>query len=414
MSLPQGIRQYTHHGKRPSTTRLIGVIAALLLLAGCGTAPAPRPDPPTLSVIEAYYALQAVDDLQTRGIIDADTAAAQRHYYLDAASTQPGETLTREALREQIFQADAGWWRFITFVNIIWLFASLMIVLALGYIFAHYIFPLLKQIPLTFYELLLYAACFGLLYIAWDRFDPQVGQFVAMPSLLGILPLMTWSYDRHVLSRSRQRTSNRRGNERRLLLLQHLMMTGVYVAAALLFDSELIGFFAVLDALLVIVLAGVPELIAFVLRQKRENAIEEIVLIITLAMVLIWVGAEVAGLSGPYLLFEPAVYYIGTYIYFVALEVVASRFYPRERDKFWWWQGVAVISGVGVLFIGVMLEIDTMQETAGTFLLIYLLTKYIEIANWRRYWVWAMLGLGLILYGVALLLNQYPAFFLFG
>jgi hypothetical protein len=55
-----------------------------------------------------------------------------------------------------------------------------------------------------------------------------------------------------------------------------------------------------------------------------------------------------------------------------------------------------------------------MSETAGTFLLIYILTKYIEIPNWRRHWAWASLGLGLLLYVFALLINEFPQFFLLG
>jgi hypothetical protein len=315
----------------------------------------------------------------------------------------------------------------VSFVNIIWLFASLMIVLAFAFIFATYILPLLFLIPVTFYELLLYAACFGLLYVAWDRFEPDVGQFLVMPALLGLQPLMVWSYERHVARRiqrrdKRQREEDPEGKQPRRsfnayripLLIQHCAMLAIYIVAAVLFDSQLIGFFAVVELLIVLGLAGVPELIAALLRMKLSDALEEIALIVTLSLMTVYIVGEALGAEGVYLLFESAVFFIGTYIYFTLLAVVASRFYRRERTRYWFWQMAAVLSGVGALFVGVMLEIDTMQESGGTFLLVYLLEKYVEMLDWGRYWVWAMLGLGLILYGIALLINQYPGYFLVG
>jgi hypothetical protein len=69
---------------------------------------------------------------------------------------------------------------------------------------------------------------------------------------------------------------------------------------------------------------------------------------------------------------------------------------------------------VGALFIGAFWNISVIQEIGGTYLLIYVLEKYIESFNWRRGWAWALLGLGLLLYGMALLINTYPQFFLLG
>ncbi len=408
--------------------RRLWIVLVLLLLAGCGsgeTVPPPDSADLTLDVIQAYHALVALDDLEARDVLDETTAATQRDYYLGVASEELGQSVTRAQLTDLVFEENQGWWRFVTFVNIIWLFASLMIVLAFAYIFAHYILPLLFMIPVTVYELLLYTACFGLLYIAWDRFEPDIGQFVAMPALLGLLPLVTWSYERHVVNRRRRRPTpppdgdpprprRRFANYRLPLLLQHSAMLGVYVVASLVFESELIGFFAVVEALVVIGLAGVPELIAGLLRMKLHDAIEEIGLIVSLALVMFYIVGETIGADGAYLLFEPAVFYIGTYIYFTLLAVVASRYYRRERTRFWFWQIAAVVSGIGALFVGVMLEIDTMQESGGTFLLVYMIEKYVEMLNWKRHWAWAMLGLGLLLYGIALLINQYPGYFLMG
>lgn len=408
--------------------RRLWILFVVVVLAGCGSGeaiPPPNSGDLTLDVIQAYHALVAVDDLEARGVLDTATADRQRAYYLGVAAAGVGQPLTRAELTALVSEENQGWWRFVTFVNIIWLFASLMIVLAFGYIFAVYILPLLFLVPVTVYELLLYAACFGLLYVAWDRFAPAVGQFVAMPALLGLLPLVTWSYERHVVRRLDQRAAQptAEGEEpperpfsayRTPLLIQHSAMLIVYGGAAIAFESELIGFFTVVEFLLVLGLAGLPEFIAWLLRMDLINALEEIGLIVTLALMTVYIVGEYLGVAGVYLLFEPAVFYIGTYIYFTLLAVVASRYYRRERARYAFWQAAAVASGVGALFIGVMLEIDAIQESGGTFLLIYLIEKYVEMLDWGRYWAWAMLGLGLLLYGIALLVNQYPGYFLLG
>jgi hypothetical protein len=409
------------------------VIVIGLLLAGCGTvdtAPPLRSSDLTADAVNAYYALRTLDDLQARDVLDADTLTEQRDYYLAQASDSLGQPVTQAQLEALVFEEGQGWWRFVSFVNIIWLFASLMIVLALIYIFARYIFPLLTLVPVTVYEILLYVACFGLMYVAWAEFEPDVGQFVVMPALFGLIPLMPWSYARHVIvprqrrrrklaetrTPDEQKTHSARWNrfQRRALLVQYAVLLVIYSAATVIFESEFIGFFSVMVLLVVLGLAGLPELIATLLRMEMFNALEEIALIVSGAMMLIYMAAEVYGFSGAYLYFGAAIYYIGTYVYFTVLAVIASRFYPRERDKFWLWQSVAVASGIGALFLGTMLEIDTLLESGGTFLLVYLLTKYVEMLDWRRHWAWAMLGLGLLLYGIALLVNQYPSYFLLG
>lgn len=376
----------------------------------------PAPDPQSLE--EIYYGIIAIDNLEARGILESDNAEAQRTYYLIKAEQLTGHSWTLIELERRVGDTSLQrWLRVLSFVNIIWLLASLMIVLAVGFIFTKYILPILIAIPVIIYEVLLYSACFAFIYVAYRYFTPDIGQYVAMPGILGLVPLMPWSYVRRVQKRneSREKTVvNVFWDDRVPLIMQYSILTVIWGASAIVFESQLIGFFAVSAILVVLTASGIPEQLHKILRLEKHNY-APVVLLISGFVLALYIMGEIFAWLGYYRYFSEAVYATGTYVYFSSLAVLASRWYTRKGNegRYWLWQVVAVISGVAALFIGTVWEIYRLQQVGGTFLLILLLEKYIELFNWKRAWVWAMLGLGILLYGVALVINQYPQYFLF-
>lgn len=362
----------------------------------------------TLSLTDVYYALTTVDDLETRGILSSSEAVSQRSYYLAQAEIVTGGSITRLELESQLFD-DTSWWRFISFVNIIWVFASLIIVMSLSLLFVRYIVPLLKMIPIVVYEIILYFACFGLIY-SGQFATATASQFVALPGVLGLAILLPFSYKRR---RPEQLKTLEYEQVKRPIILQNLILMMIWGATAIAYDSQLIGFMTVAVFMaMVTATRAVPALLASI--GLDDNSAGRELLVMSFLLLLTYIVMVVRDVVGIYHVFEVGVHWLGAYGFFGALEWMSSRWRKTQSMKSYiYWQFIAVLSGVGAIFIGQFFEIEALTEVGGTFLLFYILSKYIEIPNLRQYWLWASLGLGLILYVIALVINQYPELFLF-
>jgi hypothetical protein len=418
------------------------MLMGILLLAGCSTQTSTPTNTSIYNLDTLYYYLQAVSDMETSGVLSPADAASQRAFYLQEAQVINGEPLTEAQLADHLFSnEEQSWLRFLNFVNLIWAFASVIIVLSSVWIFAKYIFPILKQIPIIVYEILLYAACAGFIFGGLYA-DTGIRQFVALPGVLGLFFLLPFSYGRHIvkqpfnttepvaedivntqLSIAQDAATTQRESRaqlsaervRRDFMLENLVLTVIWGAIAIAYESVMIGFLTIL------VLMGAMALSPFVPRFVERMGFKRYdlgatVLVISFVLVMIFFATEVLNFHGIYAeVFKPAVFWIGTEAYFTALTVLAVRWYHREKPgRYLRWQIVSIVSGIVALYIGTYWNIPVIQEIAGTYFLIYLFEKYIEMQDWRRRWAWASLGLGIMLYIAALLINIYPQFFLLG
>jgi hypothetical protein len=359
------------------------------------------------SLLQIHYALQTIDDLEARGILSQDEAEAQRAYYLQAAETLTGETLSREEISARAFESDSGILRFFSFVNVLWALASLIIVLSLGWLFVMYIVPLLKRVPMIVYEILLYLLAFAFI---WNgQFATEgAAQFVALPGVLGLGILFPVSYVRRVMKKPKRSFEFHRN----ALVILFLGLSVIWGFVAIRYQSELIGFLTVLSAIWTLTLTRWVRALLAPFGYEKENPLIEI-MAMAFGLLALHLFAEIRGLSPEYNYFALGVHWLGTYGYFAALEVMASKWRNGNQPmRYIYWQLFAIFSAVVGLYIGIYWQIGNLSETAGTFLLIYTLTKYIELPNWRRHWAWASLGLGLLLYVFSLLITQYPQFFL--
>lgn len=371
--------------------------------------PAPKPD---YTLEDIFYALETIDDLQVREILSNTEAQTQRDYYLSQVEIITGETLTKNEIATQLFN-NANWWRFISFINIIWVFASLIIVLSCVWLFKLYIVPLLKLIPMIIYEILLYLLVAAFIY-GGQFVDEGVGQFVAMPGVLGLFFLLPWSYARRINRKQFIEDTKKRDidRHRRALILQNAVLSILWGMIAIYYESVIIGFLTVAAFVATIGISNIMPILLSVIGFSKKDIAPRI-LILAFLLLLIFIAGETLQIEGAYRIFERGVYSIGAYAFFGALEIMASRRYHRKnRGRFWRWQIISIIAGVSAIFVGIFWEISALTQVGGTFLLFYILEKYIEIHNWRKHWAWAGLGLGILLYGVALLINQYPQFFL--
>lgn len=147
--------------------------------------------------------LTTIDDLQSRGILSVDLANSQRKYYLTNAETLLGSPVAPEELtallknynepqdvqRSGIKQHIAG---FFTFVNIIWFTSSILLTIAIGWLFALYLLPILFAIPPIVYEIVTYGVCLASI-VGGQWFTPEIAGFIALPGCMGLIGALTLS-----------------------------------------------------------------------------------------------------------------------------------------------------------------------------------------------------------------------------
>jgi hypothetical protein len=450
-----------------------GVCAALLLLFGMvwGATPAAAQDiqlpiptpPPNLSeeavegLVTLYYRITTVQDLAERAVlIDAQAETETQTYLAQAAAISPNIT-NIETLISTLERYDAypdappnqpSVVGLFNFVNIVWVVSSVMIVIAVVGLFRQYvpmvlralwrllrwlltplaklfglviptlalvvmgIVNVLRRIPRIGYEVLAYLICLGVMALATQYAYP-VGQFVALPSLLGLTFAIGYSLAYRLRKLPNQDT----------LTLEQIQ-TPIFGAAAFMclvtasnaiyHQSSILGFLAVIylqASLGFSVLVG-PLCAVFGFWGRDVIARS---MIASLTLLIVYVTAQLTNLRGTYFdFFAPGVYFMGTFVYFAGLLVVTVRYYADgKRANYWAMQVLAVVSGLAAVFIGSVWQISQLLGIGGTFFAWYLIGRYIELLDWKRYWVWALLGLGLILYVGSWFVTTHPQFFVF-
>lgn len=370
----------------------------------------------TSSLEDIYFALETIDDLELRSVLSPEEALQQQIYYLSLAENIIGEPVTGLELEAYLFENTSdNWWRFISFVNIIWVFASIIIVLSLALLFVRYVLPLLKMIPIIVYEIILYLACVafivGGLYVSQD-----VAQFVALPGVLGLALTLTFSFGRRLNDKHGnifKGTGLKYEHVKNTVLLENLILLLVWGITAIVYKSQLIGFLTI--AVLVSTVTAtrtIPAVLSSIGFGNKSLSRE--LLVMSFLLLFTYIVMEIADVVGIYQVFEVGVHWLGAYGYFAAVEWMASRWRRKQSQKIYiFWQIFATISGILAIFVGQFFDVPALTEVGGTFLLIYILSKYLEIPRWKQYWLWASLGLGILLYVIALTINEYPEFFLF-
>lgn len=130
-----------------------------------------------------------------------------------------------------------------------------------------------------------------------------------------------------------------------------------------------------------------------------------------------FIGTKLLNITIPMLRpFETGIHFVATFVYFLGLLIVSNRYYHREvKIQNYILSNIGALgSGVIALFLGsVFDELGYLQGVGGTFFMLMLLDKYSEIPWERETAAWGLLGLGGILYGIALFIRTHPQYFIF-
>jgi hypothetical protein len=276
------------------------------------------------------------------------------------------------------------------------------------------------HVPMLVYELTFYVASLSSALIGWWLPVPMHQSLALLACVLfaGALAF-TVSYRRELAH----------------VFIIAMILFLVWTPMAMLFTSPLIGFFAI-GALLAalgwndLVLWVINELGAHV-RAGFSQQIEHGTLAGFAVLTLFVSISLLSGLVPVLTVFTLGSVILGGVFGFGGLLVLSDRwYYPRynirverhegetddefavrkeqahqqerkvHRKHYWGFQIVSIVAGIGALLFGSVLQISELQKIGGTFFVIYLLVKLVEIPTRSRLMLaWLMFGTGALTIG---------------
>lgn len=388
------------------------VLIALLLLFAVG-APAFGEESLSEDQVRALQTLrqrlETLDDLLARERIPAVLAEQERSHYLgQVAEITSGagtyaELVTLCEGHEPKPGALSSLWGWFSFLHTVWLIVGVLLVVALWWLASLYLVPLIKRMPRVVIEAVLYAACVAAVLAPAHFLTGGIVFALALAGCLGLVPLLAWSVHLHV--QRKDVTSGR---------IFASVLGLVWGAAALLHSSSLI---ATLSLIALTSLTGTVVIPILGLAVFLKESVIPGVMLLALALVGTYAGLSVTGQQVPHLqaavdVFRPGSLWLGTLVFYAGCITISSRHYDARWARFGVAQAVAIVSGFVGLWAGSVFEIDALRETSGTFLAIYLGSKFFDLPWRKERWAWGCLLMALLLWGAATFMERYPSYFL--
>jgi hypothetical protein len=348
------------------------------------------------SIIELKQYYDVVNNLEKRGILNADIADQEKRLYIEYASKLDGST---KLLTEEEFLTWKQRQLIVSFSNIIAVIAGVIVVIALTILIGIFVVPLLVQIPAIFWESLFYFLAFYLMILTSNSWLIFLG-------CLAFVATLTFTIQFHY------------SRERKVGLVAAWICCIVWSIVAIYQQNREAGYLAVMAfeaSLGFVVFVG--ELVIMIGFQN-----ETVIPSATIAsFILILIGSilhlqqQSNFLTLP---FTRPLLFLGTFVYFIGMTIITSRLYTRWPGRelmFWLLQLITFCSGLAAMFFGPMLQIPYIEAIGGTMFVFWLLEKYVEIAPWKNVFtvVVSLFGFGVLLYGFAYFLKTNPEYFIF-
>ena len=296
-----------------------------------------------------------------------------------------------------------------SFTNIVETVSSFLLAIAIGWLIRLYLLPLLRLIPLILYESVLYTIIFAALAAGYWLNPQDTYQYVLLSGCLSLIGMLSWSSWQH--KSSWQQFCQKIGLD--IFSLCALILFLIWSAVAVAYQNVAIAFLAVaaLETFwgFAVVVMPLTYIIGF-----RSRAVIPKTMILSLLLLVIYIVAQITSTILPYLdIFAPGIKYISSFVYFIGLLIVSSKWYFRKNfNLYLLMQGLTIISGIAALYISSVWQISVLKGISGTLFTLYVIEKYFELPWTKKTWAWATFGLSIILYACAYLIRSYPELFL--
>ncbi|MGK7921365.1 MAG: hypothetical protein AB4080_15290 [Trichodesmium sp.] len=260
-----------------------------------------------------------------------------------------------------IVQKNAG---FVTFTNIILTIASVLLVLAVGWLASLYLIPILRLIPGWCYEIIIYFVCFGA--IVGGKFLTGIGEFIVFPGCLGLIGAISFSHSLH--GNFFQKLVNDKNTYP--YYLDSFILFIIWALTTVVYQSSLLGFIAIIDLETCLGFSVVITPLCYMIRFTEKDVIPR-AMSASLILLTIYVSSEIANFELPYIgIFSTGVLFVGTFVYFVGTLIVSTKWYDYGKfniNRYLWLQILTIVSSIAALYIGSVWQVLLLQRIGGTF-----------------------------------------------
>lgn len=357
--------------------------------------------------------LDYLKDLQKQKVLAAAQVKAQRNKLLNAAQLVMGKKLQEEAVigvfsrvkDKFIRTGPSAWDSFagaITLVNIFLFIGAILLVLGIVLLLLFF------QIPGMLYEVFFYSGSLVVFFYAQYYVAPHLTPWIAVLGCAGLTGSLVYTNILHELSIG--------------LKWNAAIVALFWAIPALMFNSPAMGFVSMFP--LGFFLAHTFVMVPFErliggedVRRGEDSTLAKCIGVsfLFLGFYLFIEGFDIA-LPG-FNVFATGLLYLGTSVFSVSQLILASRWMTGYGESgFLLYQVMAVVAAIGFIYMGSVLDISVLQEAGGTFLMLYLLQKFIEVFSFDSLASMGgcFLGVGLMLYLSSIFIKAYPAYFLLG
>ena len=315
-------------------------------------------------LVPSRICLENAAHFQKKGMLGSETYASAVQECLAQAKTALGRDISFPEVMEKVgttyeltgAQKVAG-----ALSSLSWMQGLFAIVGAIaGAVFLFHLVPVIAWIPKGVYEVLFYSASLALTFGGLTL--ASGGQYAGLVGTLGFAGSLMFTAWVHKLASKPMRYFG-----------VVMLYAGI---AAFLYQSTLIGYVAVLAFLAMGGFAASMGGLCYAIGFKDEAAVPRGTAS-AFALLAGYVVFRAVGMPDAYLsVFAPGAYFLGSFVFFLGLLILSSKFY---RSSYFSWNLIMLVAALVGIWLGGVLGIPDLSKMAGSFLVLWVLEKWFEI-----------------------------------